>query len=256
VTTGVHSTAIIDPTARLGEGVEVGPFTIIGPNVIVGDRTVIGPHVTLERNVTLGSDVFIGQGTILGGAPQDLKYQGGETAVRVGDRTIIREYVTVNRGSARDGQTVIGEDCFLMSYVHIAHDCVVFDHVTIVNGTQMAGHVTIQDHVILSGLVVIHQFCTVGSYAFVAGGAGVLQDIPPYTKALERKLYGLNSVGLQRAGFSTETVQALKRAYRLVFNSKLNLTQAIARARAELPMLDEVKHFLDFVESSGRGVTG
>ncbi|MEE8061764.1 MAG: acyl-ACP--UDP-N-acetylglucosamine O-acyltransferase [Gemmatimonadales bacterium] len=255
MTTTVHPTAIIDSAAELGEGVAIGPFAIIGPNVVVGDHTSIGPHATLERDVTLGSEVRIGQGAVIGGDPQDLKYRGEGSVVRVGDRTIIREYATVNRGTEATGETVVGEDCFLMTYVHVAHDCVLYDHVIIANGTQMAGHVTIQDHVVISGLVVIHQFCTIGSYAFIAGGAGVLQDIPPYTKALERKLYGLNSVGLQRAGFSSETVQALKRAYRLVFNSKLNLTQAVARARAELPMLDEVKHFLDFVESSGRGVT-
>ena len=135
MTTTVHPTAIIDPGACLGEGVEVGPFSIIGPNVAVGDRTTIGPHATLERNVTLGNDVFIGQGSVLGGDPQDVKYQGGETSVRIVDRTILRAYDTINRGSAHDGQTVIGEDCFLMSYVHVAHDCVLFNHVTIVNGT-------------------------------------------------------------------------------------------------------------------------
>ena len=255
MTTAIHPTAIVDPTAELGEGVDIGPFAMIGPNVIVGDGTTIGPRATLERNVTLGSGVYIGQGSILGGDPQDLKFRGGETSVSVGDRTIIREYSTVNRGTDATGRTVVGEDCFLMTYVHVAHDCVLSDHVIIANGTQMAGHVAIQDHAVISGLVVIHQFCTIGCYAFVAGGSGVLMDVPPYTKALERKLYGLNSVGLKRAGFSPDTVKARKRAYRLVFNSKLNLTQAVARARDELPMLDEVRHFLDFVESSGRGVS-
>lgn len=253
MTTTVHPTAIVDPTAELGHGVEVGPYTIIGPDVVVGDRTVLGPHVTLERRATLGSDMRVGQGSIIGGEPQDLKYRNEDTSVELGDRTTVREYVTVHRGTSATGRTVVGVDCFLMTYVHVAHDCVIGNHVVIANGTQMAGHVTIEDHAVVSGLVVIHQFVTIGSYSFIGGGTRVPQDIPPYVKAVN-KLYGLNSVGLERAGFPADTVRALKRAYRFVFNSGLNLTEAVARARQELPMVDEVSHFLDFVESSGRGV--
>jgi len=249
----LHPTALVDPTAELGDGVRVEPYAIIGPGVMIGDRSSIGPHASLERNVRLGADVRVGQGSILGGDPQDLKYRGEETWVEVGDRTIIREYATINRGTSASGRTVVGADCFLMTYVHVAHDCVLGNCVTIANGTQMAGHVTIQDHVVISGLVVIHQFVTIGAYAFVGGGTRVAQDIPPYVKAVG-KLYGLNSVGLQRAGFSGETVAALKRAYRLVFNSSLNLSQAIDRARMEGPMGPEVKNFIDFIESAGRGV--
>ena len=150
-------------------------------------------------------------------------------------------------------RTVVGADCYLMTYVHVAHDCVVGDHVVIANSTQLAGHVSIEAHVIISGIVGVHQYVTIGTYAFIGGGTRVAQDIPPYVKSVD-KLYGLNSVGLQRAGFTPETLAALKRAYRFVFNSDLNLTDAVARARTELPAMKEVEHFLDFVESSGRGV--
>ena len=252
----IHPTALIDPSARLGTGVTVGPWAIIGPNVMVGDRCRIGPRATLQRNVRLAEDVRIGDGAILGGDPQDLKYGGEETWVEVGQGTIIREYSTINRGTAATFKTTIGARCFIMSYVHLAHDCHVGDDVVIANATQCAGHVTIHDRAILSGLNGVHQFVTIGTYAFVGGGSRVNQDIPPYVKAVGNpmELYGLNSLGLQRAGFPGETVAALKRAYRLIFNSDLNVSQAMERARTELPALAEVERFLTFVESSERGV--
>jgi len=253
VTTTVHPSALVDPAAQLGDGVAVGPFSIIGPEAVIGDGCVIGPHVTIEGRSTLGAEVQVGQGTLIGCAPQDLKFDGAPTVVEIGDRTILREYSTVHRGTHATGRTVVGADCYLMTYVHVAHDCVIGDHVIIANGTQMAGHVTIQPHAVISGLVVIHQFVTVGTYAFIGGGTRVPQDIPPYVKAVD-KLYGLNSVGLQRAGFAPATLTALKRAYRFVFNSNLNLSDAVARARQEIPPIEEVTFFLDFVESSGRGV--
>ncbi|MEE8478009.1 MAG: acyl-ACP--UDP-N-acetylglucosamine O-acyltransferase [Gemmatimonadales bacterium] len=253
MTTAIHASAIVDPAAELGEGVEVGPFSLIGAGVIVGDRTVIGPHVSLQGSATIGNEVQVGHGSLIGCPPQDLNFKGEDTTVEIGDRTIIREYTTIHRGTSATGRTVVGADCYLMTYVHVAHDCVIADHVIIANGTQMAGHVSIEAHVVISGLVVIHQFVTIGTYAFIGGGTRVAQDIPPYVKAVN-KLYGLNSVGMQRAGFTPETLAALKKAYRFVFNSNLNLTEAVARARAELPPMKEVEHFLDFVESSGRGV--
>ncbi len=252
----IHPSALIDPSARLGTGVTVGPWAIIGPQVTVGDRCRIGPRATLQRNVRLAEDVRIGDGAILGGDPQDLKYGGEETWVEVGQGTIIREYSTINRGTAATLKTTVGARCFIMTYVHLAHDCHVGDDVVIANATQCAGHVTIHDRAILSGLNAVHQFVTIGTYAFVGGGSRVNQDIPPYVKAVGNpmELYGLNSLGLQRAGFSGETVAALKRAYRFFFNSDLNLSQAIERARTELPALPEVERFLSFVESSERGV--
>jgi UDP-N-acetylglucosamine acyltransferase len=206
--------------------------------------------------VRLAEDVTVGDGSILGGDPQDLKFQGEDTWVEVGAGTIIREYSTVNRATAATFKTVIGSRCFIMTYVHIAHDCHLGDEVVIANSTQLAGHVTIHDRAVLSGLNAIHQFVTIGSYAFVGGCSRVNQDIPPFVKAVGNpvELYGLNSIGLQRAGFPGETVAALKRAYRLFFNSELNLSQALDRARSDLPEIPEVEQFLAFVQSSERGV--
>ncbi len=254
--TSIHPTALIDPAAEIGRDAEIGPFVTVGPGVTLGDGCRLGPQVTLERNVRLGPRVSVGQGAVLGGPPQDLKYRGEETWVEVGAETVIREYSTVNRGTSATGVTRIGRRCFIMTYVHIAHDCRLGDHVIIANGTQLAGHVAIHDRATLSGLVAVHQFVTIGSYAFVGGCSRVNQDIPPFVRAVGNpvELYGLNSVGLQRAGFGHETVRALKRLYRLFFNSDLNLSQAADRARTEVPALPEVEEFLEFVLRSQRGV--
>jgi UDP-N-acetylglucosamine acyltransferase len=252
----IHRTALVDPTAHLGHDVSVGPYTIVGPRVTVGDRCTIAAHAVLERNTTLGTGVKVGYGTVIGNDPQDLKYQGEETWVEVGDHTVLREYCTINRGSAATGKTTVGQRCFLMSYVHVAHDCTIGNDVIIANAVQMAGHVSIDDRAIISGLVPIHQFVRIGTFAFVGGGSRVNQDVPPYTKAVGNPvhLYGLNSVGLQRAGFAPEVKLALKRAYRLLFNSDCTVSQGIARARAELPSAPEVEQFLRFIEGSQRGV--
>jgi UDP-N-acetylglucosamine acyltransferase len=247
---------MVHPLADIGAGVSIGPYAIVGPQVTIGDRCRIGPRATLQQNVRLADGVSVGDGSILGGDPQDLKYDGEETWVEVGADTIIREYSTINRATAATYKTTVGARCFIMTYVHLAHDCHVGDDVVIANATQCAGHVTIHDRAILSGLNAVHQFVTIGTYAFVGGGSRVNQDIPPYVKAVGNpmELYGLNSVGLQRAGFPGDTIAALKRAYRLFFNSDLNLSQALERARADLPSSPEVERFLAFVESSERGV--
>jgi UDP-N-acetylglucosamine acyltransferase len=252
----IHRTALVDPTADLGHDVSVGPYAIIGPKVTVGDRASVAAHAVLERNTRLGAGVKVGYGAIIGNDPQDLKYKGEETWVEIGNDTVIREYSTINRGTTATGRTAIGERCFLMSYVHVAHDCHIGSDVIIANSVQMAGHVTIDDRAIVSGLTPIHQFVRIGTYAFVGGGSRVNQDVPPYTKAVGNPvhLYGLNSVGLQRAGFAPEVKLALKRAYRLLFNSDLTVSQGIARARSELPPLPEVEAFLRFIEESQRGV--
>ncbi len=252
----IHRTAIVDPTAHLGADVAVGPYAIVGPHVTVGERTSIAAHVVIERNTRIGAGVKVGYGTIIGNDPQDLKYKGEETWVEIGDGTIIREYCTINRGTTATGKTAIGQRCFIMTYVHIAHDCVIGNDVILANGIQMAGHVTVEDRAIVSGLVPIHQFVRIGTYAFVGGGSRVNQDVPPFTKAVGNPvhLYGLNSVGLQRAAFSPDVKLALKRAYRLLFNSELTVSQGIARARMELPQVPEVEKFLGFIEASQRGV--
>jgi UDP-N-acetylglucosamine acyltransferase len=252
----IHRTALVDPSAQLGLDVAIGPYAIIGPSVVIGDRCQLAAHVVIERNTRLGAGVKVGYGTVLGADPQDLKYKGEETWVEIGDGTILREYCTINRGTPATGKTTVGQRCFIMTYVHVAHDCVVGDDVILANSIQMAGHVTVDDRAIISGLVPIHQFVRVGTYAFVGGGSRVNQDVPPYTKAVGNPvhLYGLNSVGLQRAGFTPEVKLALKKAYRLVFNSHLTVSQGIARARTELPAVSEVETFLRFIEASQRGV--
>jgi UDP-N-acetylglucosamine acyltransferase len=251
----IHSTAIIHPGARIGEGVEIGAFAIVGDGCTVGDGCVIAPRATLEKNVTLASNVKVGIGSVLGGDPQDLKFKGEHTTVEVGENTVIREYATINRGTAHSFKTTVGKNCFLMSYVHLAHDCHVGDGVIISNGTQLAGHVTIDEKAIVSGLVAVHQFATIGRYSFIGGCSRVAKDVPPYVKAVGNpiKLYGLNSVGLERNGFPEDVRRELKRAYRLFFKSELNLSQARERAVAELHDFPEIREFLAFFERSDRG---
>jgi len=253
---GIHSTAIVSSRATLGERVEVGPFAIIGEGCEVGDDCVIAARATLERDVKLGTGVKVGIGSVLGGAPQDLKYAGEHTTVEIGDGTVIREFVTVNRGTAHSFKTTVGTKCLLMSYVHLAHDCHLGSGVILGNTVQLAGHVIIDDRATLSGLSGVHQFVRIGRNSFIGGCSRVSKDIPPFLKAVGNpiRLYGLNGVGLQRNGFSEEVVRELKRAYRLFFRSDLNLSQAMERAEAELQLFPEVRELMEFVEGSGRGV--
>jgi UDP-N-acetylglucosamine acyltransferase len=256
MTTRIHPTALVDASAVLGVDVEIGPWAIVGPGCIVGDGAVLSARATLERDVTLGAGVKVGVGSVLGGDPQDLKYRGEPTRVEIGDGTVLREYSTVNRGTAHSWVTKVGSGCFLMSYVHLAHDCMLGDGVLISNGTQLAGHVVVEDRATISGLCAVHQFVHVGAHAFVGGCSRVAQDVPPYVKAVGNpvKLFGLNSVGLQRSGFAEPVVRELKRAYRLLFRSEHNVSQGLERARAECEALPEVERFLDFVARSERGV--
>jgi UDP-N-acetylglucosamine acyltransferase len=252
----IHPTAIISPDAEIAADVEIGAFAIIGEGCTIGAGCVISPRATLERNVTLGRAVNVGIGTIVGGPPQDLKYSGEETTVEIGDGTVIREYATINRGTAHSFKTTIGQNCLLMSYVHIAHDCDIGNGVILSNVVQLAGHVTMEDKAIVSGLCAVHQFARIGRHSFIGGCSRVAKDIPPFLKAVGNpvKLYGLNTIGLQRSGMDEETIRELKRAYRLLFRSDLNVTQAIERAQTELEPLAEVKELIRFVEASERGV--
>ena len=256
VSSGIHPTAIIAPSAVIGDRVEIGPYAYVGDECVVGDGCVIAMRATLERNVTLAQGVKVGIGSVLGGDPQDLKYKGEHTTVEIGENTVIREYATINRGTTHSFKTTVGSGSFLMSYVHLAHDCQIGNGVIIGNGTQLAGHVSIDDRAIVSGLVAVHQFARIGRHSFVGGCSRVAKDVPPYLKAVGNpvKLYGLNSVGLQRSGFDEAIVRELKRAYRLVFRSELNVSQAMTRARAELQQLPEVMAFLTFIEESERGI--
>jgi UDP-N-acetylglucosamine acyltransferase len=256
MTRRIHPTALVDAGAEIGADVEIGPFAIVGENCRIGDGCVIAARATLERNVILGEGVKVGIGSVLGGDPQDLKFKGELTTVEIGDGTTIREYTTINRGTTQSYKTTVGKGCFIMSYVHLAHDCHIGDGVILVNSVQLAGHVSVGDKAIIAGQSAAHQFVKIGQYSFVGGCSRISQDVPPFIKAVGNpiKLYGLNSVGLQRNNFPEDVVRELKRAYRLFFRSELNVSQAKERAAAELKPFPEVQELLRFVEESGRGV--
>ncbi|MGD2068141.1 MAG: acyl-ACP--UDP-N-acetylglucosamine O-acyltransferase [Gemmatimonadota bacterium] len=255
--TEIHPTALVHEDAEVGPGVSIGPYSIVGPRVVIGAGTEIGPHAYIERDTLLGEDCRIGKGAVLGTDPQDMKFKGEDTVLEVGDRTTIREYATLNRGTSARGKTVVGSDCLLMAYTHVAHDCELGNHVILSNAVNMAGHVVIEDWVIVGGITPIHQFVRIGAHAFIGGGSRIPQDVPPYCRAAGNppKLYGLNSVGLERRGFSNETRKALKKAYRLLFQSNLNVSQGLARAEGEAPAIPEVRHLLRFIRESERGIT-
>jgi UDP-N-acetylglucosamine acyltransferase len=253
----IHPTAIVDANAELADGVQVGPYAIIGPNVKIGTETIVGPHAYIEKDTQVGRECFIAKGAVLGTDPQDLKYEGEETLLIVGDGTTIREFATLHRGTRSSGSTVVGSGCFLMAYAHISHDSRIGDHVTIANAVNMGGHVVIEDWAMIGGVTAIHQFVRIGTHAIVGGGCRVPKDVPPYTCAAGNplKLYGLNTVGLERRGVSKEIRRELKRAYRLLFNSNLNISQAIEELRSRATAIEEVERLIAFIETSERGVT-
>lgn len=255
-TTGIHPTALIDASAQLADDVVVGPYTVIGPDVRIGAGTHVGPHVLIERDTTIGAECRIHNGAVLGTDPQDLKFGGERTELVIGDHTVIREFATLNRGTAAHGKTEVGSHCLLMAYTHVAHDCVLGDHVILSNAVNMGGHVLIGDWAIVGGVTAVHQFVRIGEHAFVGGAARVQKDVPPYVRVAGNPLgiYGLNSVGLQRRGFGDEVRAELKKAYRLVFQSTLNVSQAVAKARDALAPMPEVERFLSFIEESERGI--
>lgn len=257
MTATIHPTAIVSPDAQIGHDVEIGPWVIIGEDCVIGDGCRIAARAVLERNVRLAPRVKVGIGSILGGDPQDLKFKGEHTTVEVGEDTVIREYVTMNRGTSQSFKTTVGTGCFVMSYVHLAHDCHIGNHVILGNSVQFAGHVTVNDRAIVSGQSAAHQFVKIGAYAFIGGCSRIAKDVPPYVKAVGNpiKLYGLNSVGLQRNGFPEPVMRELKRAYRLFFKSNLNVSQAKARAQSDLEQFPEVVRFLQFLDDSDRGIT-
>ena len=252
----VHPSAIVSSDAQLGDRVEIGPFAIVGDGCVIADDCVIAARAILERNVVLAPGVRVGSGTILGGDPQDLKYKGEHTTVEIGEGTTIREYSTINRGTAQSFKTTVGKGCFIMSYVHLAHDCHIGDGVILGNSVQLAGHVTVDEKAIISGQSAVHQFVQIGRFSFTGGCSRVSKDVPPYVKANGNpiKLYGLNKVGLERNGFTEDVQRELKRAYRLFFNSDLNLSQARERAENELQRYPEVEEFLSFFDRSDRGL--
>ena len=254
----IHPTAIIDSQADIDSNVQIGPYSIIGANVHIGSGTVIGPHVVIQPHVEIGPDCHIFQYASIGAVPQALKFQGEETYVKIGRGTVIREFVTVNRGTGFGGEiTEVGEENFLMAYVHIAHDCKTGRNVILANNATLAGHIVIEDFVTVGGLVAIHQFVRIGNYAYIGGKSAVVKDIPPYIIAAgdRAKLHGLNSVGLKRHGFSQETLSSLKKAYRIFFRIGLTLNEAIERVKAEVEQVPEVNNLIQFIKSSERGIT-
>lgn len=254
----VHPSAVVHPDARLHETVEVGPYSVIGPQVTIGEGSRVGPHVVIEGRTTLGARNRIFQFASVGADPQDLKYAGEDTELTLGDDNQVREFVTLHKGTAGGGgATRVGHGNLFMANSHVAHDCVVGNGCRIGNGSALAGHVLMEDHVIISGLAAVHQFTRLGRFAFISGGAMVTMDIPPYATAQgdRAELVGLNTVGLERGGFSKEQIERIKEAHRILFRSKLGLQDALARLRAELSGHPEVDHLVDFIAQSKRGLT-
>lgn len=253
----VHPTAIVHPDATLGAGVAVGPYTVVQGHVTIGPRTRIGAHCVLEGFTTIGEDCEIFTGAVLGSIPQDLKYRGEKSLLSIGDRNKIREYVTINPGTeGGGGKTVIGSDCLLMAYSHVAHDCLIGNQVVIANSAALAGHISVEDRAVIGGLVGIHQFVRVGELAIIGGCSRVIQDVPPYAVCVgyPAKVFGLNHEGLKRAGISQERKQVLHHAFRVLFHSKLSMSHALKQVAHDVDHCPEVHHLLDFIRQSKRGV--
>lgn len=257
MTERIHPTAVIDPGATLADDVRVGPWCVIGDGVVIGEGTELGPFTRIEGPTVIGRENrFVGQASI-GTEPQDLKFKGEKTELVIGDRNTFREFVSINRGTVGGGgRTVIGNDNFLMVYAHIAHDCIVGSNVIFANGGTLAGHVEVGDHALIGAYTAIHQFCRVGNYAFTGGYTVATQDVLPFMKtvgARPAKSYGVNTIGLERKGFSSASIRALQSAYRLLVRSRLRREEAIDRIQDELGEHEEVAYLLDFIRSSQRG---
>ncbi|MBN1779762.1 acyl-ACP--UDP-N-acetylglucosamine O-acyltransferase [bacterium] len=252
----IHETAIVDPKSELADDVEVGPFSIIEADVQIGPGSKIHSHVLIAGGARIGTNCEVHHAAVISTVPQDLKFTGEKTTLEIGDNTVIREFCDLNRGTKDRGKTKLGKNCFIMAYTHLAHDCFIGDNVILANSVQMAGHVTVEDYVIIGGLVPIHQFVTIGKHAFIGGGYRIPQDVPPYILAAGEPLgyKGLNVVGLRRRGFPRETINALHSCYRLIYQAKLNRSQAIEAIRSELPLIPEVESVLNFIEKSERGI--
>lgn len=252
----IHRTAVVARGAKVAEGATVGPYCVVGKGVKIGKNTTLSSHVVIEET-EIGKNCTVYPFTTIGVAPQDVEYKNEKTKVRIGDRNTIREYITIHRASVRgDGVTEIGNDNFLMAYSHIAHDCKIGNSVTMANAATLAGHVVIENFVFIGGLVAVHQFTRIGAYAMVGGFSGVVQDIPPYTTAVgnRAKLYGLNSIGLKRHGFDEPAIKALKKAYKILFRSKLTLKEAIDLIKLEVKQTDEINHLITFLKENRRGI--
>jgi UDP-N-acetylglucosamine acyltransferase len=255
--TSIHPTAIVDPRARLGEGVRVGPYTVVDGDVEAGEGTTIGAHCVVTGHTRIGRDNRIFHFCSIGEANQDKKYRGEPTRLEIGDRNTIREYCSINRGTAQDrGATTVGNDNWIMAYCHIAHDCVVGDHTVFANNATLAGHVWIGDHTVLGGFTGVHQFVRVGAHVMAGVSSVVLQDIPPYVTVAGHPCapHGINSEGLKRRGYTAEALSALKRAYRTLYKSGLTLADARAELERQAQSAPEVRAIVDFLAASTRGI--
>ncbi len=252
----IHPLACVDPAARIGENVEIGPFCNVQGNVEIGDGTRLISNVVVMDGARIGRNCTIFPGAVVGAQPQDLKFKGEDTLAIVGDGTTLRECVTVHRGTASKGRTVIGNNCLLMAYCHVAHDCVLGNNIIMSNSTQLAGEVVVDDCAVIGGGTLVHQFCHLGSYIMVQGGALINKDIPPYVLAAREPISftGVNVIGLRRHGFSHESISLIQEIYRILYNSGMNIADAIERLPLMMEPSPELDNILGFIRNSGRGV--
>lgn len=252
----IQSQVYIHPEAQIGENVTIQPFCYIDKDVVIGDNCTIGPSATLMSGTRLGNNCKVFPGAVIGAIPQDLKFQGEYTTTEIGDNTTIREYVTVNRGTAEAEKTVIGKNCLIMAYCHVAHDCWIGNNVVMANCVNLAGHVRIEDWSILEGLVAVQQFVTIGAHCFITGGSLVRKNVPPYVKGGREPLsfVGVNSIGLKRRGFTSETISAIEDTYRLLYVKGLSIKNALKMIETEIPEIAEKRYILDFVTNSDKGI--
>ena len=248
--------AYVHPDAKIGENVVIDPFTNIQGDVEIGDGTWIGSNVTIMDGTRIGKNCKIFPGAVVGAIPQDLKFEGEKTTAVIGDNTTIREFVTLNRGTKANGSTVVGSDCLIMAYVHIAHDCIVGSRVVLANAVTLAGHVEVDDWTVIGGTSAVHQFTKIGQHVMVRGGTLIGRDVPPYiTVGREPASYaGVNSIGIKRRGYDDEQVSYIQNMYRLLFQSGMNVSQAVESIKNDLPETQEKKEFLGFMERSNRGL--
>lgn len=254
----IHPTAIIDSKADIDDNVRIGPYAVIEANVSIGSGTIVGPHAVIGQFAEIRSDCHIMQGVAVGGIPQSVRFEGEETCVRIGSRTIVHEFATINRGTGfGGGVTQIGDDCHLMAYAHVGHDCIVGNHAFLVNNATLGGHVAVGDHASVGAFTPVQQYCRIGDHAFIGGQSAINRDVPPYVMAVGNRatLHGLNTVGLKRQGFTAETLSHLKKAYKIIFRSKLKLNEAIEQVTDTVDQIPEVVSFVNFIQSSERGVT-
>jgi len=248
--------AYVHPGAKIAKNVVVEPFTTISNNVEIGEGTWVGSNVTIMEGARIGRNCFIYPGSVISGTPQDLKFEGEDSICEIGDNTTIRECVTINRGTNDRNKTVIGKDCLIMAYSHIAHDCFIGNNCIFSNNSTLAGHVTVGNHVILAGMVAIHQFCAIGNHAFVAGGSLVRKDIPPFVKAAREPIsyVGINSVGLRRRGFDNKVIMEIQSIYRILYQKKFNNSQAVKIIEGEMEATKERDEIIQFIRNSQRGI--